>query len=461
MAVSMIWLTKYPLISMENHHMLKLNLRTGLLKGLSFVCNHALSLIFRQIVSASSNRGLPLIVALVFLLQGAAPPLSEGSNELNRRLGEVVRRVLPPNFTISIQVADLATGLILMERNPDIRLIPASTMKVATSSAAFSTLKPDFTFNTEVLADKVKGSSVGDIYLRGSGDPYLVSEQLFALTRELRDKGLREIRGNIIVDDSYFIPGKPLDENERLGARSYHAPYGALSLNFNSLRILVIPGPKAGRAARVLADPESEYARVKAAVKTVRGRRKAKLSITKESTTSGGEEITVKGVIGVRAPVKSLYVNVSNPSVYTGAVFKEFVLREGIRVTGKVIRGKTPASAVSYLRFRSRPLATTIYWLNKFSNNFMAEQLSLAMGAAVHGVPGTREKGLSVIRGHLLSLGVDEGSFSLSEASGLSRKNRLSASALVRVLLASGHQFSYNAEFISSLGIAGVDGTLK
>jgi len=102
-----------------------------------------------------------------------------------------------------------------------------------------------------------------------------------------------------------------------------------------------------------------------------------------------------------------------------------------------------------------------VYWLNKFSNNFMAEQISMAMGAAVHGAPGTREKGLAVIRRHLQSCGVDQGQFALSEASGLSRNNRLSASALTRVLTAADEDFTYGPEFKASLGVAGVDGTLK
>ena len=102
-----------------------------------------------------------------------------------------------------------------------------------------------------------------------------------------------------------------------------------------------------------------------------------------------------------------------------------------------------------------------MYYLNKYSNNVMAELLSLAMGAAVHGFPGTRDKGLAVLRKYLLSIGVDEGSFSLSEASGLSRNNRLSASVLVRCLLVTGRSFPYNVEFMSSLGVAGADGTLK
>lgn len=91
----------------------------------------------------------------------------------------------------------------------------------------------------------------------------------------------------------------------------------------------------------------------------------------------------------------------------------------------------------------------------------MAEQINLTLGAQVNGVPGTREKGLAVIRDHLLSCGIPESSFTLSEASGLSRNNRISAAALVKVLQTAARDFTYNAEFIASFGVAGVDGTLK
>ncbi|MEJ2718546.1 MAG: D-alanyl-D-alanine carboxypeptidase/D-alanyl-D-alanine-endopeptidase [Deltaproteobacteria bacterium] len=358
-------------------------------------------------------------------------------------------------------MADLATGRVLMEKNPDLPLIPASTMKVATSSAALSTLGPDFTFVTEVLSDGAHDSSAENLYLRGSGDPYLVSEQLFALTCDVRDKGLREVRHDIVVDDSYFVPGKPLDEQERLGYRSYHAPYSALSLNFNSVKIVVNPDDRPGEAAEVVADPPSAYVKVKGNVKTVRGDRPARLHFRKKRARSGREVIRVRGVIGAKAPAKSQYLNVAAPSLYTGEVFREFLRRQGIKVGGKVRRGKVPSTAVSYVKFRSRPLGIIVYWMNKFSNNFMAEQLGLALGAAVHGAPGTREKGLAVIRNHLLSLGVEKNCFRLAEASGLSRNNRLSSSALVRVLYSAAHRFSYYAEFASSLGVAGLDGTLR
>lgn len=401
------------------------------------------------------------VFAALFLVLHPSSGRCAGYPHLDAQLDALIKRVLPPNFAVSVQVVELATGRVLMEKNPDLPLVPASTLKAVTSAAALHTLKPDFTFVTEVLAEEVDGSSVQNLILKGRGDPYLVSEQLFALTGALRDKGLREVRGNIIVDDSYFIPGKPLDEAEDLGHRSYHAPYGALSLNFNTVKVTVLPGKSAGRSAKILVDPVCEYVVLAGSVKTVQGSSPARLNYSKESRPDGREVITVSGTIGAEAPPKSKYVNVTSPAQYTGEVFKEFLLREGIRVGGRVVHGVTPIGAAPYLAFPSRPLGSTIYWLNKFSNNFMAEQICLGLGAEVHGAPGTREKGLSVIRKYLLECGVDEGSFSLTEASGLSRGNRLSASALVKVLLVASRDFTYNAEYMASLGVAGADGTLK
>ena len=405
---------------------------------------------------------LALIVSAVILTAATSVgALAAGTPPLNGQLEAIVKRELPANCSLTVQVADRESGRIIMEKNPDDPLIPASTMKVVTSAAALQALNPDFTFVTEILADRIRDESVGNLFLRGCGDPYLVNEELFALTRALKDKGLQEIRGNIVVDDSYFAPEPPLDENEKLGPRSYHAPYSALSLNFNSIKTLVQPASRPGQAAKIIIDPVSEYSIVKANVKTVKGGKPAQVEITKHAAADDREIIQLDGVIGAEAPEWRRYVNVAVPSVYFGEVFKEFLLREGIRVNGKVVRGKVPPAAVSYYEFNSRPLGGIVYWLNKFSNNFMAEQISMAMGAKVHGAPGTREKGLSVIRKYLISCGVSEESFSLSEASGLSRNNRVSASALVRVLLTASRDFSYNAEYMASFGVAGVDGTLK
>jgi D-alanyl-D-alanine carboxypeptidase/D-alanyl-D-alanine-endopeptidase (penicillin-binding protein 4) len=405
--------------------------------------------------------GISVFLTLISLITSFHLAYSSGPPPFNGELENIIRRELPPNHAISIQVVARDTGRILMEKNPDLPLIPASTLKVVTTAAALNRLQPDYQFLTEILVDNVRGSSVGNLFLKGYGDPHLVSEELFRLTRSLREQGLREIRGNIVVDDSFFVPSKPLDENEKLGSRAYHAPYGALSLNFNAMKITVVPASRAGVAARVIIDPVSEYATVKGAVNTIKGNRPAEIEITRDTKPDSREVIHVDGAIGAQATLKGRYINVSSPSLYTGNVFKEFLLREGIKVTGSVVEGTVPNSAICYSRFYSHPLASTIYWLNKLSNNFMAEQICMAMGADAHGPPGTREKGLAVIRDFLLAKGVDRSHFAMAEASGLSRSNQISASALVKVLRDVSNDFSCSPEFLASLGIGGVDGTMK
>ncbi len=397
---------------------------------------------------------IPNIIALELTKSHAS------ESQLNAQLHSILQRELPPGYLASIQVVDLETSRTLMERSPDTPLCPASTMKILTSAAALAHFKPDFTFVTEVFVAGMRGGRAQTVYLRGGGDPRLVSEQLFLLTKEVVDKGLEELTGDVVVDDSYYNPSPPLDEADKLGVRSYHAPYGALSLNFNSIKIMIYPGPRVGAPARVLFDPPCGYADLRSNVLTTEGDKPANVSISKQSVVDG-EIISVNGEVGVNARPKTRYVNVSYPALYAGEVFKQYLIQAGVPVRGRVVKGRTPETAKLLVTFPSQPLAMNVYWLNKFSNNFMAEQISMGLGASIFGPPGTREKGLAALKRYLVSCGVPESHFQLAEASGLSRSNRISASALVKVLVSAYRDFSYAYEFVSSLSILGCDGTLK
>ncbi len=414
---------------------------------------------------ASHPRQGARLIVLILLALFAGMPLDRrqvGASEapFNAQLRAAAQREVPPGCALSIQVVDIQTGQALMELSPDTPLCPASTMKIITTAAALAYFKPDYTFVTEVFVEGERAGRARTLYLRGGGDPRLVSEQLFLLAKEVVDSGLEELTGNIVVDDSYYKPSLPLDEADKLGVRSYHAPYGALSLNFNSIKVIICPGPRVGAAARVVLDPYSGYADLHANVMTIAGDRPAHVNISKE-VKSGGEIIRVSGEIGVDASPRKRYVNVAQPALYTGEVFKQYLVQAGISVRGGVMKGQTPENARLLVAFPSQPLAINVYWLNKFSNNFMAEQIAMGLGAAMYGPPGTRDKGLAALRQYLIACGVPEGHFRLAEASGLSRSNRLSASALVRVLLSAYRDFSYGSEFVSSLSISGTDGTLK
>jgi serine-type D-Ala-D-Ala carboxypeptidase/endopeptidase (penicillin-binding protein 4) len=402
------------------------------------------------------------VVCVIFSLSmssgaTALPDIPPSQNTLEG----ILRAELPQSCQVSCQVADLNSGRILMEKNPDLPLTPASTLKIVTSLSALATLGPDYRFSTQIFTDHISGGEIGNLFLKGHGDPHLVTEELFVLVGELVNKGLTEVRGSIVVDDSFFKPDKPLDEAEELGNRSYHAPYSALSLNFNSVKIVVIPGTKIGKTARLVSDPFSDYLHLTGHVQTVPGFSNTKIELSKKLSNNEREHVVVSGSIGVEASPRGKYVNVQNPPLYTGLVFKELLLREGIKVSGNVVAGVTPSNVRLFSEHLSKPLSLIVYWLDKLSNNFMAEQICLAMGAHAHGAPGTRQKGLDAMGRFLAKSGVPETDFSLADASGLSRSNKISASALVKTLAAGSQDFYFSPEFISSLGIAGVDGTLK
>ncbi len=399
------------------------------------------------------------IISIAFLHSNAyalmeVPPF-------NADFDKILQRELPGNCEISCQIADLDSGRILMEKNPNLPLTPASTLKVVTSASALQELGPDYRFFTNIYVDEIKAGSVGDLFVKGYGDPHLVTEELYALVRELVDAGLTDVRGSIIVDDSYFNPDKPLDDTKDPGYRSYDALYSALSINFNSIKIVVIPGPVPGKPARLLMDPFSDYASLSGHVQTVPGAQQVKIDVSKKVTNNEREHIVVQGTVGVDSQSKGKYVNVESPSIYMGNVLKELLQKDGIRVKGPVIKGSTPSGAIPYVEHKSMPLGLIVYWLGKLSNNFIAEQICLAMGAHSHGAPGTREKGLDVMRRFLAKAGVQEKDYSLVDASGLSRSDRISASALLKTLRFASQNFYFSPEFISSLGISGVDGTLK
>ena len=113
-----------------------------------------------------------------------------------------------------------------------------------------------------------------------------------------------------------------------------------------------------------------------------------KIDVSKKATDNEQERIVVRGSVGVDSQSKGKYVNVQSPSIYTGYVLKELLQKEGIKVKGPVIKGTTPSDAIPYIEHQSMPLGLIVYWLGKLSNNFIAEQICLAMGATRMGRQG-------------------------------------------------------------------------
>lgn len=383
---------------------------------------------------------------------------------LRKSVSRVVETSGIPTTRLGIVVADLS-GEIVYQNNKDKKFIPASLTKIATAAAVLERLPTGHQFKTEILATaKVDDGSVleGDIYLRGGGDPGFVSESMWFLVNEFVRSGIREIKGDIIVDDTRFdaIRFDPSRDQSRVD-RAYDSPIGAMTFNWSAANIYVRPGKKNGDRVRVYADPQNDYIKIKNKAKTLAKGRATKLSVNNLGSNPGdqGELVEVSGGIAVGAPEFVAYKSISRPEIWAGFHLREFLKQRGIRVSGTIRSGATPRAAIVLAEHKGKPVGALVEGMMKFSNNYIAEILTKNLAVEVKGAPGTMEKGVEAIRAYLAEKGLKD--FVLKNPSGLSRANRFSADDFLKILIHVNQNFKIYPEFLSSLAIAGVDGTLK
>lgn len=387
---------------------------------------------------------------------------------LERNINKTLKTSILKNALIGIQIVSLKSGQVVYEHNPELSLNPASNTKLITSAAALVTLKPEYQFTTSVYT-KTKlrnGILSGDLYLRGGGDPSLSYEGLLCLAQDVYNTGVRTISGNIIGDDSFF------DEERKFSGwydfeRAYSGKISALSLNDNVVRLVLKPSHRSGVAPQIVLDPPTSYIKVKnkaVTLSSTRNRVYASFANSQDALkeTSTEEALVVRGKISKKTKYGvSAYVYVNNPSLFTTTAFKDALKQVGITVEGSVALGNIPKKSQRIAVYRSEPLSSVICDSNKASNNFVAEQILKTLGAEVLGPPGTTDKGLQVIQEFLAELDISPNTYILENGSGLSRNNRLSAGQIVTLLTYMYENFEVRSEYLASLAVAGVDGTLQ
>jgi D-alanyl-D-alanine carboxypeptidase/D-alanyl-D-alanine-endopeptidase (penicillin-binding protein 4) len=156
------------------------------------------------------------------------------------------------------------------------------------------------------------------------------------------------------------------------------------------------------------------------------------------------------------------FFNITEPNVYAGMALRSMLMEKGVRVPSSEIgHAQIPSGARKIAELESLPLREIVTLMNKFSNNFIADTLVKTLGREQKGAPGTMEKGLQVIREEATRLGLNEMGFRVVSGSGLTRENRMTANQFVRLLNAAYLDFDVLPELLSSLPIAGRDGTLR
>jgi len=337
---------------------------------------------------------------------------------------------------------------------------PASLMKLVTTFAGLELLGPAFTWSTPVwLQGSVSnGVLAGDLVIKGNGDPKLVLERMWLLLRRVQQAGVREIRGDIVMDRSAFVPGElnPADfDGEPF--RPYNANADALLLNYRAVLLTFTPEPGRG-IATIAADPPLAGVRIDATVPLIsgpcydwRGTLKAEFA---DST-----RMHLGGAFQVACGEKVWPIAYADPKSYNERALAGLWTELGGKVGGIVRDGAAPALTPSF-ELRSPSLAEVVREINKLSNNVMAQQLFLTLGATQRGA-GTPEAAREVVMQWLRGkVGAAAAGAVIVNGSGLSRESRVSAGLLGR-LLGAAWSSPVMPELMSSLPVAGVDGTLR
>ncbi|MEO8523129.1 MAG: D-alanyl-D-alanine carboxypeptidase/D-alanyl-D-alanine-endopeptidase [Caldimonas sp.] len=343
---------------------------------------------------------------------------------------------------------------------PDRPANPASLMKLVTTYAGLELLGPAFTWSTPVWLQGTITDGVlsGNLVIKGTGDPKLVLERMWLLMRRVQQAGVREIRGDIVVDRSAFTPddANPADfDGEPL--RPYNAGADALLLNYRSVLMTITPDAARG-IATVGVDPPLAGVRADSTVALIGGPCDDWRGALK-GDFADPTRLALRGAFQASCGEKVLAIAYADPKSYTERALVGMWQELGGRITGGYREGTAPATPPTF-ELRSPPLAEVVRDINKLSNNVMAQQLFLTLGATQRGA-GTPDAAREVVRQWLRArAGSGSAGSVISNGSGLSRDSRLTARTFARLLQAAWAS-PVMPELMSSLPVAGVDGTLR
>jgi D-alanyl-D-alanine carboxypeptidase/D-alanyl-D-alanine-endopeptidase (penicillin-binding protein 4) len=368
-----------------------------------------------------------------------------------------------PYASVSYIVEDASTGAVVIERNPGIARGPGSVMKMLTTFAALDTLGPQFKWHTRALVDGpiVHGVLHGNLYLQGGGDPYMTIERWWRFAAELRATGLRTIDGDVVIDDHEFsLPSVNPAAFDGHPSRPYNVIPDALMVNFQSIDYRVAPDPGAHRVA-ISALPRPVNLAIENDIRLVGGRCAGygdRIGYRVDSPQR--DRVVFSGTMSMHCGPELFTRAVMQAPAYAYGSFVQLWRELGGRIAGGYAHRAAPPRARVLLDFESLPLAEIVRLTNKFSNNTMARTILLTLGERRYGAPATLGKGITVIEGWAREHRIPLDGTVIANGSGLSRRTRIDAETLAALLRVAYHS-NFAPEYLASLPIAGVDGTLQ
>jgi len=375
----------------------------------------------------------------------------------------------PASLTIwSAQFVWADTGEVIFERQPDLRLLPASNMKLVTLAAAAQRLGWDHRFTTTVSASATPTDGVlpGPLEVRGGGDPTFgwpteeALAQMRALAAGVRAQGVVRVEGGLVGDADAFGRDRYGDNWswDDLPA-AYAAPYSGLTFHENTVRVVVTAADAEGQAAHVRLEPDGSGLRVDADVQTTDGAVPARVTVERDPARS---VLVVRGAVPQGATPWTRFVSVPAPASFFLQTLRVALALEGVDVIGPTRVAALPTlpedgTPAVFVTHHSAPLSDVAVRFMKESQNLYGEALQRALAPGRTGTLAERRRAVDEA---LTALGVATGDLQVADGSGLSRRNFVSARTLVRLLQAL-NAAPHRDHVRRALPIAGVDGTLE
>ncbi len=405
----------------------------------------------------------PLLLASVVLplaFQAYAAPIN---TTLTPKVQQALKAAKVPDNALSLVMLPLDGPGTPTIFNADVSVNPASTMKLVTTYAALEMLGPTHQWKTEFYTDGTLSGGIlnGNLYLKGGGDPKLNMEKLWLLMRDLRANGVQQVTGDLVLDRNYFVqPQLPeFDDDGKDENKPFLVKPDALMVNLKALRFVA-----RNDSGRVLVSVEPPIAKIRIdnQVKALSGKQcTGDVRYNPVPQADGSVIVTVGGQLGDGCSSQT-YLSLLDHATYTAGAVRAIWNELGGSIQGKDRLAVVPKDAKVLARAFSPDLAEIIRDINKYSNNTMAQQLFLSLGAKYRNeADGDDAKAAQrVVRQWLARKGITSPHLVMENGSGLSRAERVSAREMAGLLQAA-WKSPYAAEFISSMPIAGMDGTMR
>lgn len=373
-----------------------------------------------------------------------------------------------PNTSVGIVLQDAKTGKILYERRANENFVPASSTKLLTSAAALFSLGPNFQYETVAkidnafLKDGVLSGLGGDLFIQFGGDPSLTTEDIRNLMKAVRQAGVKEIAGDIVIDNTKFQgPNYAQGWSWNSLPWAFSAPVTSIIINENQIKLNMIPSKTLGEKANLeLAQDEKSKINITHDIVSVaesEANDRCQIMIDMNSQN----EITAYGCWPAKETADTLKVAVQNPVLLARQTIQEALKAEDIKLSGQIALGVPPKDLKTIAIHRSKPLSELLKPVLQDSNNIYADSLIKVLGLQRY-QQGSFQAGVLAVQDILAkNLGFEAAGVRLQDGSGLSRYNAISPNHLARILYGMYQNKNFNKMFRDSMAVSGEVGTLK